>query len=79
MRDMQVKHVHKFPWYCTPSSQNFDGDLIRISKLGKFSDRVLGPFGEAVAPIEAPAKPVSDGPVPRVRSLNTIGSIDVGK
>ena len=39
-----------------------------ISKPGKLSDRVvLGPFGEAVAPIEAPAKPVSDGPVPRVR------------
>ena len=38
---------------------------------------VLGPFGEAVAPVEALAEPVIDGHVSRVGAMDTGGSIDV--
>jgi hypothetical protein len=38
---------------------------------------VLGPFGEAVAPVEALSEPVSDNPVPKVGFVNTTGCIDV--
>jgi hypothetical protein len=40
---------------------------------------VLGPFFEAVAPIESLAEPVSDSPVPRVWTVATVGCIDVVK
>jgi hypothetical protein len=40
---------------------------------------VLGPFGEAVAPVEALSEPVSDNPAPKVRFVNTIQCIDVVK